>query len=95
VGPDGIAFDFKELGRIVKERVIEILDHSNLNDVIEQPSAERIAQWTWKRLEDLPLAEIRVWESDCTFVTYSGGDDSGGDRPGGDRSGGDRSGGDD
>jgi len=72
VGPAGIAFDFRELGRVVKERVLSVLDHSDLNEVLEQPSAERIAEWVWSRLGELPLAEVRVWESDHSFVAYRG-----------------------
>jgi len=69
VGPDGIAFDFAELGRIVRDKVIEKLDHTFLNDMIPNPSAENIAYWVWEQLKELPLLEIRVWESEDTFVT--------------------------
>lgn len=72
VGADGIAFDFADLGAIVKERVLATLDHADLNAVLPNPSAERIAQWVWKALGELPLQEIRVWESEHSFVTYCG-----------------------
>jgi 6-pyruvoyltetrahydropterin/6-carboxytetrahydropterin synthase len=79
VGADGLAFDFKRLGQAVRDRVIGVLDHADLNEVMPQPSAERIAQWVWNRLAGLPLWEVRVWESDQTFVTYRGeGDGAGG-----------------
>jgi 6-pyruvoyltetrahydropterin/6-carboxytetrahydropterin synthase len=52
--------------------VIERLDHTDLNDVMPHPSAENIAVWTWKALEDLPLAEIRVQETPSCWVTYAG-----------------------
>jgi 6-pyruvoyltetrahydropterin/6-carboxytetrahydropterin synthase len=77
VGEVGIAFDFKDLASAIHERVLSVLDHADLNTVLPQPSAERIAQWVWQRLADLPLAEVRVWESDQTFVTYRGEDETG------------------
>lgn len=79
VGANGIAFDFKELGRAVEEEVLSVLDHADLNTVMPQPSAECIAQWVWKRLVKLPLAEVRVWESEHSFVTYRGEDLPGGE----------------
>ncbi len=69
---DGMVFDFSEIKRIVDERVISVLDHAYLNDTISQPTAENIAIWIWKRLEDLPLFEIRVWETAGSFVTVRG-----------------------
>ncbi len=81
VGTNGIAFDFKKLGTFVEEHILSVLDHADLNQVLPHPSAERIAQWVWQRCEDLPLAEVRVWESDSTFVTYRGEDRGGNGAP--------------
>jgi 6-pyruvoyltetrahydropterin/6-carboxytetrahydropterin synthase len=75
VGPNGIAFDFRRLGTVVKERILSLLDHADLNEILPQPSAERIAQWVWQRLADLPLVQVRLWESDQSFVTYCGEDE--------------------
>jgi len=70
---DGIAFDFVELKKIVEEKVIKKLDHTYLNDLLPQPSTENIALWIWERLkEELPLYEVKVWESPTSFVTYRG-----------------------
>ena len=69
---DGIAFDFAELEKIVKEKVIKKLDHTYLNDLLPQPSTENIALWIWKRLRELPLYEVKVWESPTSWVTYRG-----------------------
>jgi 6-pyruvoyltetrahydropterin/6-carboxytetrahydropterin synthase len=50
-----------------------LLDHSYLNEMIDNPSAENIAIWIWQRLkQDLPLHEIRVFETTTSFVTYRG-----------------------
>ncbi|MBI4617831.1 MAG: 6-carboxytetrahydropterin synthase [Planctomycetes bacterium] len=69
---EGMVYDFLELDRIVRERVLSHLDHSNLNDLLPQSSAERLAIWIWERLADLPLAEIKVWETASGYVTYTG-----------------------
>ena len=69
---DGIAFDFRDLEKIVMERVVERLDHTHLNDIIGQPSAENLAVWIWEKLKDLPLREIKVWESGTSSITFRG-----------------------
>jgi 6-pyruvoyltetrahydropterin/6-carboxytetrahydropterin synthase len=68
----GMAFDFMELKRIVQERVVSILDHAYVNEIIANPSAEFISIWVWRKLADLPLHEIKVWETPTSFVTYRG-----------------------
>jgi 6-pyruvoyltetrahydropterin/6-carboxytetrahydropterin synthase len=72
VGPDGIVMDFEDLDRAVRERVISRLDHSYLNDLIPQSSAENIAIWIWEQLRDLPLCEVALYETPTSFVTYGG-----------------------
>ena len=69
---DGMVFDFLELGRIVEERVLSRLRQTCLNDVIDNPSAERIAIWCWERLSALPLREIEVFESPGASASYPG-----------------------
>ena len=71
VHPDGMVYDFVELKKLVKLKVVNKLDHQLLNDIIKIPSAENIAIWVWEQLEkDLPLYEIKVWETATSFVTY-------------------------
>jgi 6-pyruvoyl-tetrahydropterin synthase len=33
-------------------RVIDKLDHHHLNDLFENPSAERVCEWIWSQLEN-------------------------------------------
>lgn len=66
---DGVAFDFLKLKEIVKERVVDVLDHRYLNDFMEHPSAEALCVWAWERLSDLPLHEIKVWETPTSCAT--------------------------
>jgi 6-pyruvoyltetrahydropterin/6-carboxytetrahydropterin synthase len=69
----GMVVDFDDIGAAVAAHVVAALDHTTLNDVIENPTAERIALWAWRRLAPaLPgLAEIVLWEtaSACAVVT--------------------------
>ncbi|MCC6741799.1 MAG: 6-carboxytetrahydropterin synthase [Planctomycetia bacterium] len=73
VQKDGMVYDFVKLGKVVRTRVLKKLDHADLNRVVPNPSAERVALWAWKQLKALPgLAEIRVWECEGCSVTYRG-----------------------
>ena len=66
---EGMIIDFIELKAIVKERILSRLDHSYINEIISQPSAENIALWIWDELEEsvrrenCALYEIHVWET--------------------------------
>jgi len=70
---DDLVYDFVELNKVVKEKIIEIIDHTHLNDRFPNPSAEVIAVWIWEQLEkELKLFEIKLWETSTCFVTYRG-----------------------
>ena len=69
----GMVMDFLEIKKIVKTNVLLKLDHKDLNDVIENSSAELIAEWIWQQLKDLlPLHEVKLWETENSWVTYNG-----------------------
>jgi 6-pyruvoyltetrahydropterin/6-carboxytetrahydropterin synthase len=61
----GMVVDFDELARIVRATVVDKLDHTHLNDAIDNPTSENIIVWIWRRLEpQLPgLAELTLWET--------------------------------
>jgi 6-pyruvoyltetrahydropterin/6-carboxytetrahydropterin synthase len=61
----GMIEDFESIERVVGERIVEALDHQTLNDYIENPTAERIVQWIWRRLERSlsGLDELVLWET--------------------------------
>jgi len=71
----GMIIDFIEFSRIVKERIIDKLDHSYINELIEQTTAENISEWIWKQLEPslkserYHLYEITIWETETSFIT--------------------------
>ncbi len=55
VQSNGLVIDFVVLKKVVKKQVVDQLDHQLLNDVIENPSAERVVMWMWNQLKDLPI----------------------------------------
>ncbi|MCX7950477.1 MAG: 6-carboxytetrahydropterin synthase QueD [Clostridiales bacterium] len=75
---EGMVYDFVELKKVVKERVIDKFDHAYLNDIIEQPTAENIAIYVWNQLYDVlkrdncRLYEVEVWETKTSGVVYRG-----------------------
>ncbi len=77
----GPVFDLCALDRIVRERVIEPLDHKNLNAECTEftklnPTVENIARVIFERLVgslgDQRLLSVRVWETPKTCAEYSG-----------------------
>ena len=73
----GMVMDFFELERLVRERVLSQLDHVCLNEIIEYPTAENIARWSWRQLAPvLPgLVELAVFEMPTCAVIYRGEDE--------------------
>jgi len=57
--------DFDRVERIVGERVLDVLDHQYLNELIENPTVENILLWIWARLDGavMRLDEIVLWET--------------------------------
>ena len=77
---DGLVLDFVELKRVVNERVLNFLDHTDLNDRFKNPSAELISVWIWEQLKDVgsltktevKLKKVKLWEGENTYVSYKG-----------------------
>ena len=80
----GFVIDLKDLSRIIREEVIEPLDHRNLN--LDVPflegimaSTENIAIAIWEQIEEKitaaggQLCHIRLEETENNFVDYYGG----------------------
>jgi 6-pyruvoyltetrahydropterin/6-carboxytetrahydropterin synthase len=70
----GMIADFGEVKRLVGDAILARVDHRDLNDVLENPTAENIARWIWETLQPrLPgLAEVKLWEIPGCCVTYRG-----------------------
>ena len=78
----GFVFDAKKLSAIAKERVIDVLDHRNINIEVEFMkgklcSIENLAVGIWNQLEGhLPagvrLHAIKLYETPRIYVEYFG-----------------------
>lgn len=70
----GMVIDFTDLKRVVKEQVLVEVDHANLNDLLDNPTAEQIAVWIWNRLKPRldGLAEVQLHETRRCSVVYRG-----------------------
>jgi 6-pyruvoyltetrahydropterin/6-carboxytetrahydropterin synthase len=70
----GMIADFGRIKDVVSEAVLSRVDHRNLNDALENPTAENIARWIWETLAPLMpgLTEVRLFEIPDCCVTYRG-----------------------
>jgi 6-pyruvoyltetrahydropterin/6-carboxytetrahydropterin synthase len=70
----GMVADFGVVREVVQEHVLARTDHRDLNDLLENPTAENIARWIWEVLEPrlAGLAEVRLFEIPGCCVTYRG-----------------------
>ena len=57
--------DFAELDAHVKVLVLERLDHTYLNEICDNPTAERLASLigTWLDESGIEWSSIRLWET--------------------------------
>lgn len=65
---NGIAFDFEEL----KQELDKVLpDHKYLNDIIEQPTAENLAEYFYlQAVKIYPVEKVVVWETPECAATF-------------------------
>lgn len=78
----GFVMDVKELSRIIREVIVEKVDHSNLNLDVDfipagmQPTTENLAVLFWQQLEPhiegCQLHCIRLCETENIYVEYFG-----------------------
>jgi len=71
VGDDGFVMDFKELKKFVQTKVVDLLDHSYLNDMIKNPTAENLVVWIVRKLQqDLTICKVRLWETVDSYCEW-------------------------
>lgn len=77
LNPDGMLVDFAEIKRVIHDQ----LDHKNLSGIIPgNPTAENIALWVAKTLQELLLksdetgsiivSEVMIQESEGSIITW-------------------------
>ncbi len=69
----GLVVDFFDMEAAAGPVVADVRD-TCLNDVLENPTAEAIVAYLWRRIAPaLPqLSALRLWETDHCSVTYRG-----------------------
>ncbi len=57
--------DFDTIRQVVHREILDAVDHVSLNDLIENPTCERIVAWIWERLQPslAGLDELVLWET--------------------------------
>jgi 6-pyruvoyltetrahydropterin/6-carboxytetrahydropterin synthase len=67
---NGVVVDFDNLTSAVERLVLDQWDHRDLNDVLDNPTAERLAHHAWELLADdgVPLSALRLWETSRSWV---------------------------
>lgn len=67
VRPDGMVCDFKVIKKLLDDN---LPDHQFLNDLLENPTAENLAQFLFQKTgaalekQGLTLKTLEIWESD-------------------------------
>lgn len=72
----GMVIDFAILSDFLKEMVVKRYDHTLLNDLLVNPTAENIAErvvlawelWSKNNRLAVKLAFVRVWETEDSYV---------------------------
>ena len=61
----GMVLDFEVLSEVVNGRIVDRLDHRDLNEIIGNPTAENITRWIWQQLASHlnGLDEVVLWET--------------------------------
>lgn len=70
----GMILDFGDLKEIVNKCVIDKLDHKDLNDLWENPTAEimvgDIARWIDNAIDYADLLRVRLWETSNSYAEW-------------------------
>lgn len=70
VKEDGMVIDFTDLKKVVNEKILEKLDHGNLNGLFKNPTAEKIAEWIFQELKkEIFVSSVKLWEGKGKWVS--------------------------
>lgn len=70
----GLSTDFVKVKQIVRENVLDEIDHNDLNRILDNPTAENVVTWMWARLWPRleGLKELQLYETNDSAVIYRG-----------------------
>ena len=77
----GMVVDFTKLHAWMLSEIVDVFDHTSLNDKLDNPTAETLALWIaavfssnyYLISADIKLAWIKVWETPTSMVMLEGG----------------------
>ena len=75
----GMVLDFKDLKKVCKEKIVDILDHYNLNDKLDfNTTAENMVVYFYDVIKDFcegkeySVVCVRLWETPTSYAEYRG-----------------------
>lgn len=70
---NGVIVDFDEVGNFVNNTLMPLFDHKYLNEVLDNPTAERIATSIFQNVDAaaLPISSVRLWETRTSSAVVS------------------------
>ncbi len=63
----GMVMDFGDIGKIVKNQVLDLLDHNYLNNWVSYPTCENLLCWIGKQLDSLTWCDLKLSETEGNF----------------------------
>ncbi len=71
---NGVVLDFDTLQDVVRSEVVDVWDHRDLNEVLDNPTAELLAHRAWELLTAAGIepAALRLWETTDSWVDLVG-----------------------
>lgn len=71
VGRNGMVVDFSLIKSLISIKVLDFLDHSNLNDFMKIPTAEHTLIWILEQIkDDIDVVRIRLWETSNSYAEW-------------------------
>lgn len=75
INSEGFLVDFREIDKVLKEKINKKLRGKNLNIALAFPTAENIAIWIYKKLKPVYknlLYSVCLYEAEDRHITYYG-----------------------
>lgn len=74
---DHMVLDFKELKKIVHDKIISTHDHADLNEIYDNPTAEVMVVKMYESIysalpSDVHIESVKLWETSTSFAEYRG-----------------------
>ena len=72
----GMIIDFNDIKEIVENEIIRYVDHTDLNTLYDNPTAEIMVVDFFKRIyralpKSMKVVRVRLWETDSSYAEYS------------------------